>query len=84
MLLGRGAQLDPSSSLKPQILNNSSLIISSPARFYVSMVVKMILIEFLTKYDFKLADDKMPATFNWKLYEVPHPRLSFHIRRRAL
>ena len=48
------------------------------------MVVKMIIIEFLTRYEFKLADEKTPPSFAWGVARVPHPRLAFLVRARPL
>lgn len=63
---------------------DQSSISASPARFYVSMIVKMILIQFLTRYDFKLADENVPPAFMWGVARIPHPRLTLLIRKRAV
>lgn len=57
---------------------------SSPARFYVSMAVKMVLIQFLTRYEFKLADGKIPPSFAWGVARIPHPRMALLVRERPL
>ncbi|KAI9814562.1 MAG: hypothetical protein M1827_003117 [Pycnora praestabilis] len=53
-----------------------------PARFYVSMAVKMIIIQFLTRYDFKLANENVPPAFAWGVARIPHPRLAMLVRER--
>lgn len=60
-----------------------TLTIASPARFYVSMAVKMRLIEFLSQYEFKVADEKVPSSFAWGVARLPHPNLAFLVRERS-
>lgn len=54
----------------------------SPARFYVSMVVKMILIHVIKHYDIKLADEDAKPHFSWGVNLITHPSLAFLIRER--
>ncbi|CAD6591006.1 MAG: hypothetical protein ASARMPREDX12_004887 [Alectoria sarmentosa] len=54
----------------------------SPARFYVSMVVKMILIHVIKHYDIKLADGDAKPHFSWGVNLITHPSLVFLIRER--
>ena len=54
----------------------------SPARFYVSMVVKMILVHVIKHYDIKLADENAKSHFSWGINLVTHPSLIFLIRER--
>ena len=55
---------------------------SSPARFYVSMVVKIILVHFIKHYDIKLANDDAQPLFSFGINLVTHPSLTFLIRER--
>lgn len=54
----------------------------SPARFYVSMVVKMILVHIIQHYDIKLANEDAKPHFSWGVNLVTHPGLAFLIRER--
>lgn len=47
------------------------------------MAVKLILIEFLTKYDFKLANENTPSSFAWGVARIPNPTLGLLIRERS-
>ncbi|KAI9875331.1 MAG: hypothetical protein M1830_008602 [Pleopsidium flavum] len=42
-----------------------------PGRFYASCIMKMVLTHILTKYDFKLVDDRAPRTWSWRSYVIP-------------
>jgi hypothetical protein len=53
-----------------------------PARFYVADMSKMIIAKFITEYDIKLADEKIPDSFAWGVIRVPHPRLAFLLKKR--
>jgi len=57
-------------------------IAHSPARFYVSMVSKMIIGHLITHYDVKLADPRAASSLHWGISVVPHPRLAVMIRKR--
>jgi hypothetical protein len=46
------------------------------------MVAKMIISHFILNYEFKLADEKVPARFNWGVASIPHPRLAILVRHR--
>lgn len=54
----------------------------SPARFYVSMVVKMILVHIIKHYEIKLANEDAKPQFSWGIHFVTHPSLTFLIRKR--
>jgi len=54
----------------------------SPARFYVSMVVKMILMHVIKHYDIKLANEDVKPHFSWGINLLTHPSLVFLIRER--
>ena len=62
---------------------NFAYTIVSPARFYVSMVVKMILVHVIKHYDIKLADVDAPPHFSWGINLVTHPSLVFLVRPRG-
>ena len=47
------------------------------------MAVKMILVEFLSHYEFKIADEKVPSSFAWGVARLPHPNLAFLVRERS-
>ena len=57
-------------------------VFGSPGRFYVSMVVKMILVWVIENYDIKLADEDAKSHFSWGINMVINPRLTFLIRER--
>ena len=57
-------------------------VCGSPARFYVSMVVKMILVWVIDNYDIKLADEDAKSHFSWGINMVVNPSLIFLIRER--
>lgn len=54
----------------------------SPARFFVSIAVKMIVIHFLENYEFKLPEKKIPKTVAYDILQMPHPLLAILIRKR--
>lgn len=54
----------------------------SPARFYVSMVVKMIFAHIIKHYDIKLAHEDARPHFSWGINWATHPSLAFLIRER--
>ena len=54
----------------------------SPARFYVSMVVKMIMVHVIKHYDIKLANEDAKPHFSWGINLVTHPGLALLIRRK--
>lgn len=47
------------------------------------MVVKMILVYAIKHYDIKLANEDAKSHFSWGVSVVPHPRLTFLIRKRS-
>jgi hypothetical protein len=58
-------------------------VFSSPARWYVSQSLKMILVHLLENYDFKLADPRAPRTFFWTTAVVPRASTALLIRPRG-
>ena len=56
--------------------------LSSPARFYVSMIVKMIMVHVIEHYDIKLATEDAKPHFSWGINLVTHPGLTLLIRRK--
>ncbi len=46
---------------------NSIRVFLSPARFYASQLLKLILIHLITNYDFKLADEKASQKFSLEM-----------------
>lgn len=56
--------------------------IISPARFYVSVVMKMILSRFILDYEFKLADPEARLYFKLGKARLPSPFMSILVRKR--
>ncbi|KAM0794867.1 cytochrome P450 [Usnea florida] len=54
-----------------------------PARFYVSMTVKMIMVHVIKHYDIKLANEDAKPHFSWGINLVTHPGLTLLIRRKV-
>ena len=54
----------------------------SPGRFYVSMVVKLILTHFIKHYEIKLINEDAKPHFSWGINVLTHPSLAFLIRER--
>ncbi|KAF1996570.1 cytochrome P450 [Amniculicola lignicola CBS 123094] len=52
-----------------------------PGRFYASFITKLVLVEMLSNYDFKM--DAVPAQryFSWRSSLIPRPRLQFQLRQ---
>lgn len=57
---------------------------TSPARFYVSMIAKMMMQHLLLRYDMKLVDEHATSTLCWDTNLLPHPKLRMLIRERAV
>ena len=55
----------------------------SPARFYVSVVIKMILAHLIVDYDFKLADPTARSCLPFGTTRLPNPFMSILIRKRV-
>ncbi|KAF7889868.1 uncharacterized protein EAF02_002283 [Botrytis sinoallii] len=53
-----------------------------PARYYVSMNMKMIAIHLLDNYDFKLFENNAPPKLSYHVLDMPHPKLKALVRRR--
>ncbi|THV54437.1 hypothetical protein BGAL_0026g00080 [Botrytis galanthina] len=53
-----------------------------PARFFVSLALKMIVVHFLNSYEFKLADPSANHTFSYDIIRMPNPFLAILIRER--
>ncbi|BCS19564.1 putative cytochrome P450 [Aspergillus puulaauensis] len=53
-----------------------------PGRWYVSRVLKQILMNLIMDYDFKLAQDDSPASFIWTTAIVPHHRMTVLMREK--
>ena len=56
---------------------------TSPGRFYVSIVAKMVLSHIIMNYDIKLADPEAPPALAWSFALVPHPMTKLLIRERS-
>lgn len=56
---------------------------TSPGRFYVSIVAKMVLSHFIMNYDVVLAKPDAPQSFAWSYALVPHPLTKMLIREKA-
>ena len=56
----------------------------SPARFYVSVVMKMILSHLMLDYEFKLADPKASPFLKFGKMRLPSPFMAILVRKRAV
>lgn len=54
----------------------------SPARFFVSLNLKMIAINLLENYNLRLVNQRVRPTFSYHVLEMPHPFLSIEVRAR--
>jgi hypothetical protein len=54
-----------------------------PARFYVSVVMKMILSHLICEYEFKLKDEKARPCLTFGKVRLPSPFMSLKVRRRG-
>lgn len=54
-----------------------------PGRFYVSVVAKMILSDFILNYDLKLVDSNTPRLMAWGFSRFPHPSTRLLLRKRT-
>ena len=64
-------------------LRDLLLTVISPARFYVSMIAKMIMRHLLLRYEFKLVNEQASSTLPWGTNLLPHPMLRMLIRERT-
>lgn len=48
------------------------------------MVVKMVLVHVIKHYEIKLADEDAKPHFSWGIDIMPHPRLTFLVRKRKV
>ena len=48
------------------------------------MVAKMILAHVIKNYDIKLVNEEAKPSLSWGIDMVPHPRLTFLIRKRRV
>ncbi|QSZ36719.1 hypothetical protein DSL72_006602 [Monilinia vaccinii-corymbosi] len=53
-----------------------------PARYYVSLNMKMIAIHLLENYDFKLFENNAPRKLSYHVLDMPHPKLKALIKKR--
>lgn len=60
------------------------LICDSPARFYVSVAMKMFLTHVLLNYDIKLMDAEAPSRWNLGFMQFPNPRQRLLVRKRSV
>jgi hypothetical protein len=58
--------------------------IASPARFYVSVVMKMILSHLLLNYEFKLADPMARPCLTFGKVRLPSPFMTLLVRKRVI
>lgn len=54
----------------------------SPARFYVSVVMKMILSHLIVDYEFKLADPTAQPFLTFGKMRLPSPFMSILVRKK--
>jgi len=57
---------------------------SSPARFYVSIVMKMILSHLIIDYEFKLADPTARPFLIFGKMRLPSPFMTILVRKRVV
>ncbi|KAL8818902.1 MAG: hypothetical protein Q9223_002562 [Gallowayella weberi] len=57
---------------------------SRPARFYVSVIVKMVLTHLLTEYEFKLEDPNARPYFSFGKARLPNPFTTMLVRKRNI
>lgn len=55
----------------------------SPARFYVSVAMKLFLTHMLLNYDMKLRDAKAPSGRNLGFVQFPNPSHRLLVRKRS-
>jgi len=55
-----------------------------PGRFYASMLVKTIIMEFVLSYDFQLRDENQKYVMNWRSASVPKTSTIMLMRRKTL
>lgn len=60
------------------------ILLLSPGRFYISVVAKMILSEFILHYDLKLESPSAPRSLAWGNAQIPHPLTRLLIRKRVI
>lgn len=56
----------------------------SPARFYVSVVMKMILSHLIVDYEFKLADATAQPFLLFGKTRLPNPFMTILVRKRTI
>ena len=56
---------------------------NSPARFYVSVIMKMILSHLILDYEFKLADPNARPFLTFGKMRLPSPFMTMLVRRRV-
>ena len=56
----------------------------SPARFYVSTVVKMVLAHLLVAYEFKLESPTAKPVYSFGKARLPSPFMTLLVRKRIL
>ena len=59
------------------------LVIYSPARFYVSVITKMVLTHLLVEYEFKLEDPMARPCFSFGKARLPNPFMTLLVRKRV-
>ncbi|KAH7075664.1 cytochrome P450 [Paraphoma chrysanthemicola] len=53
-----------------------------PGRFYASLIVKLVLIELIQSYDFRMETIPDKRYFTWRSSLIPRPNLQFQVRAR--
>ncbi len=66
------------------VLTNIKSWNNSPARFYVSVVMKMILSHLIVEYEFKLADPTARPFMTFCKTRLPSPFMSILVRKRKM
>ena len=57
---------------------------NSPARFYVSVIMKQILSHLILDYEFKLADPSARPFLTFGKMRLPSPFMTMLVRRRVI
>lgn len=67
-----------------QLAHTMLTLFNSPARFYVSVVMKMILSHLMVDYEFKLADSTARPFLTFGNTRLPSPFMTILVRKRTV
>jgi hypothetical protein len=61
----------------------SSVLISfSPGRFHASLVMKLVIVHLVMRYNMKLEDDKARTLWKWETFTMPYESTRFVLEER--